>query len=361
MIHKSKLFIPLGLILAGGLISTLIVAKKSASSHLPASQISTQMSTLTSPLNLSALTEGADLIAVGSVAMVWEEGSTTINTQNRSIPARRMVALLHVQSVLKGQADSSTLNFKFLISEVSIGYKGIPKSQVKTFFLRETSPQEYAILNPYYPFIVASEDAPPADGGPLDKVVANVAHLLMTPAAPFDSRREAIRVLSSVKTEAATSSLRQGAQEQNTSLRLEAAAALLRRNDISTLDMVAKSLLEPPQDIHDTVRGDLVFALDGIKDPRAIPTLSRLLTKGDVQIRRRAAAALRHTRSYEATGALARALDDSDQQVRYSAVTGLAEITGETKGMPSIDAFNKDESRYLAHWHARVSKLTLSQ
>ena len=59
--------------------------------------------------------------------------------------------------------------------------------------------------------------------------------------------------------------------------------------------------------------------------------------------------------------ALARALDDSDQQVRYSAVAGLAEITGETKWMPSIPLFKEDESPYLAHWHERVSKLISSQ
>ena len=357
MIRHLKLFIPLCLILAAGLVSTLILAKKRTSAHFPASQMSTPIT----PLDLSALTDRADLIAVGRVTTVSEEGSTTIDLQNSSIPARRMVALLTVNSILKGQADSSTLNFRFLVSEGPIGYTGIPTNQVRTFFLRETSPQEYEILNPYYPFIVASEDATPAGGSPLDKIVANLAHLLLTPAALLDNRMEAIRVLSSVKTEAATSALRQGAQDQNTSLGLAAAAALLRRNDISTLDMVVKSLLEPSQDINDSVRGDVVFALDRIKDPRAIPALARLLTEGDVQIRRQAAAALRHTGSSEAIGALARALDDSDQQVRYSAVTGLAEITGETQGMPSIEAFNKNESYYLAHWHGRVSKLILPQ
>lgn len=355
MIRRLKLFIPLCLILAAGLVSTLILAKKHASASLPASQMSTPVS----PLDLSALTDGADLIAVGRVTMVSEEGSTTIDIQNRSIPARRMVALLTVNSILKGQADSSTVNFNFLISEVAIGYKGIPNSQVEMFFLRKTASQGYAILNPYYPFIVAAENAPPAEGAPLDKVVANLAQLLVTPAASFDNRLEAIRVLSSVKTEAATSSLRQGAQEENASLRLEAAAALLRRNDISTLDMVANSLLEPSSDINDSVRGDVVFALDNIKDPRAIPALSRLLTAGDVETRRRAAAALRHTGSPDAKAALAKALDDNDQDVRYSAVTGLAEITGETQGMPSIEVFKKNESPYLAHWHVRVSKLGL--
>ena len=356
MLRQLKLFIPLCLVVAFVLISTLIVAKKSASSRLPASQMSTAMS----PLDLSALTNDADLIAVGSVQTVWEDDSTTMNIQNRSVPARQMVALLNVKSILKGQAESSTsLTFKFLVPEAPIGYRGIPTNQVRIFFLRETSPQEYSILNPYYPFIVACEDATPAGGGALDKVVANLAHLLTTPVASLDSRMEAIRVLSSVKTEASTSALLQGAQEQDTSLRLEAAAALLRRNDISTLDMVAKSLIEPSSDINESVREDVVSALDRVKDPRAIPALAHLLAAGDVQTRRSAAAALRHTGSPEATGALARALDDSDQQVRYSAVTGLAEITGETQGMPSIEVFTNNESPYLAHWHGRVSKLAL--
>lgn len=355
MIRHSKLFIPLCLILAAGLVSTLILAKKHTSASLPASQMSSPIS----PLDLSALSDGADLIAIGRVTTVSEGGSTTIDLQNRSLPARRMVALLTVNNILKGQANSSTLNFRFLVSEGPIGYKGIPTNQVRTFFLRETSPQEYEILNPYYPFIVASEEATPDGGSPLDKIVANLAHLVLTPTASLDDRMEAISALSSVKTEAATSALRQGAQDQNTSLGLAAAAALLRRNDITTLDMVVKSLLEPSQDINDSVRADVIFSLDRIKDSRAIPALVRLVTAGDVETRRRAAAALRHTGSPDAKAALAKALDDSDQDVRYSAVTGLAEITGETQGMPSIEVFKQNESPYLAHWHVRVSKLGL--
>ena len=357
MIRQLKFFKLLYLVLAGALISTVILAKRS-SLRRPASHMSS--SSLSAPLNLTSLTDGADLIAVGSVVTVWEQGSTTIKIGNDLVAARQKVALLSVDRILKGQADGSSLNFKFLTSD-AIVYRDIPMSQVEMFFLRETSPGEYAILDPFHPFVIAAEHAPPAEGGPLDKVVANLAHLLTNPAASLDSRMEAIRALRSAKTEAATSALRQGAQEQNISLRLEAAAALLRRNDISTLDMVAKSLLEPSEDISDPGRGDAVFALDGITDPRAIPTLSHLLSKGDVEIRRRAAVALRHTHSSEAIGALARALDDSDQQVRYSAVAGLAEITGETKWMPSIPLFKEDESPYLAHWHERVSKLISSQ
>jgi HEAT repeat protein len=212
-----------------------------------------------------------------------------------------------------------------------------------------------------YPFIVASEDATLSEGGPLDNVVANLGHLLMQSGASSNTRIEAVRALSSVKTEAASSALRAAAQDQNTSLRLEAAAALLRRNDISPLDMVVELLLQPSQNIDQSARGDVVFALDTIKDPLAIPALSRLLSEGDVEVRRRASAALRHSGSKQAIGALAKALDDTDQAVRYNAVTGLAEITQETNGMPSIEAFKKNETPYLTHWHGRVSKLTLPQ
>jgi len=357
MIRWSKLFVPLCLIVAGVLVPTIITAKKTP----PPQQPVLQASTISAPLNVSALTDNADLVVIGTVSAIWEEGSTTIKSERYPIHARQMTALLNVKSTLKGRADNSTLNFNFFITEMPVGYRGIPTDQILTFFLRETSPQEYALLDPHYPFIVASEGVPPADGRPLDKIVANLAQLLVTQDTPVENRMEAIRALKSVRTEAATAALRQGTEEQNASVRLEAAAALLNRNDISALDMVTKSLAESSQDVNDSVREDVIYALDGIKDPKAAPALARLLTMSDVRIRCGAAAALRHTDSPEAASALAGALDDNDQQVRYSAVAGLAEFTGEREGMPSIELFKKNERHYLTHWHERAANLKLTQ
>lgn len=89
---------------------------------------------------------------------------------------------------------------------------------------------------------------------------------------------------------------------------------------------------------------------NGVRDPEAIPELSRLLLAQDVRIRRAAASALRHTAASDATAGLVRVLSDSDSRVRYTAVIGLAEITGQYNWGPSIDLFEREGGRYLAHW-----------
>ena len=66
--------------------------------------------------------------------------------------------------------------------------------------------------------------------------------------------------------------------------------------------------------------------------------------------RRAAASALRHTEADSAIASLLQALEDTDQEVRYQAVLGLATITGETEWGPSLDSFAREEQRYLAHW-----------
>jgi hypothetical protein len=48
--------------------------------------------------------------------------------------------------------------------------------------------------------------------------------------------------------------------------------------------------------------------------------------------------------------ALATALDDDDVEVRYTAVMGLAETTGQKGWGPSMPAFVEDEQRYLQYW-----------
>lgn len=307
--------------------------------------------TIIPALDLPALTRQASLIAVGQVVAVREEGRLLVGIQGQSTPVRRMVANLRVDRVLKGPAERSTISFSFLIPEVPLGYGGIAISQFGMFFLRETSQQGYAVLNPYFPFIIASPDAPIAKGSDLDRVVAEVAHVLVSTKTSTEERKRAIDVLDRVDTVETTAILQVAARDLDAMLRLRAAAALLRRNDISTLNMVEDALLHSLPKIPGELLTKLAFALyDGVRDSQAIPALTRLLRAPDVQTRRGAAAALRHTGAEEAIEPLTMALEDSDPRVRYNAVLGLAIITGQSNWGPSIDLFERDEQHYLTYW-----------
>ncbi|MGH9905253.1 MAG: hypothetical protein ACRD8U_06660 [Pyrinomonadaceae bacterium] len=60
--------------------------------------------------------------------------------------------------------------------------------------------------------------------------------------------------------------------------------------------------------------------------------------------------ALRQMRVSEAIDGLVVALEDNDRDVRYEAVVGLAEFTGQSAWGPAIWVFQRDEQTYLAHW-----------
>jgi hypothetical protein len=299
-------------------------------------------------LDLTVLTHDADQIVVGQVVAVWEIEHTSVDMQGQSVPAIRMGASLRGDRVLKGHTDQPILNFEFLVTDFG-PYKRVPPKQYGMFFLRLKSPQQYVVSDPYYPFVVASPDPPVSEGNTFDRVVAEVAHVIMLKLSR-NERSQAIEALKNVHLRAATKALRHAANDTDISLRLQAIAALLWQNDISSLNTAVEILLNPSPTAEKWLLNNLAASVEGIKDPKAIPLLTRLLASRDVLARRSAASAIRHTADAAAIESLMTALNDHDHEVRYQAVIGLAEITGQSEWGPSIDLFQRDEQSYLAHW-----------
>jgi HEAT repeat protein len=134
-------------------------------------------------------------------------------------------------------------------------------------------------------------------------------------------------------------------------LRLGAVAQLLLRDDLTGLQLAAEALLEPAEDPPSEIRKNLLAGVSmGVKDPLAVPILVTLLRQGGDPVRRAAAFALVHTASPSAIDALAQALGDPDHEVRYYAVMGLADITGQPDRRPSTFDFRDREASYLSYW-----------
>ncbi len=306
-------------------------------------------------LNLALLTQEAELIVIGEVVSVKSEGVSDFIVGGQPIMAYKMTATLKSDRFIKGVSTAKAISFRFRMPKNSIGYASIAPGQFGMFFLRESSDLELVPANPYYPFVVASHTPPVTMGTDSEQVVAEVAQVLTTAREPLDSCKRAIEVLSRVRseapTEAVTAALLQGAQNADVSTRLLASAALLRRNDISTLGMVESILMRLPTNIDQEARPALIFAIqDGVRDSAAVPTLAHLLNAPDSQVRRAAAAALRHTSADTAIYPLSKALRDNDREVRYQAVLGLAQITDQPEWGPPLDLFERKEEHYLNYW-----------
>jgi HEAT repeat protein len=306
-------------------------------------------------LNLALLTQEAELIVIGEVISVKNEGVSDLTVGGQPIVAYKMVATMRSDRLVKGALTAKTISFRFRMPKNSMGYANIVPGQFGMFFLRESPELELVPVSPYYPFIIASHVPPAAMETDSEQVIAEVAQVLITPQGPLDTCKRAIEVLSKVRSEApaevVTVALQRGVQNADMSTRLLAAAALLRRNDVSTLGIVESVLTRLPTNIDQDALTALIFAIqDGVRDPAAVPTLVHLLNAPDSQVRRAAAAALRHTSADTAINPLSKALRDNDREVRYQAVLGLAQITAQPEWGPPLDLFEKKEEHYLNYW-----------
>ena len=162
-------------------------------------------------------------------------------------------------------------------------------------------------------------------------------------------RYAALNALSRLKTELSTDVLRNAFKQASGDFKLEVAARLLARNDISGLPPVTAALLAP-NGVPASVIADMSGSLTGIKDNRAVPALSSLVGSPNQLTRIGAVIALRQTASLAALEPLSRALADSNREVRYNAVAGMGEITRQDEWTPSIEEFNERETRYLSYW-----------
>ncbi len=304
--------------------------------------------------DLRELCERADLIAVGQAVAVRADGPTTVVENGTTYPARTMVVDLAIERTLKGQVAAQTATFTFSVVTVpvlDVGGMPVSSGQFGMFFLR-ASPRGYEVLDPEFPFVIATPGSPGATGSPFDQAAAEVAHVLDTPSAPDRLREQAVTLLAFSQTPVATAALKAAAANQPQNVRLAAMAVLLARGDISLLPEAQQLLLSNDPRIDPSHRDTVASAIGyGVWDERAVPLLAPLLRSGSVLIRRGAASALRNTRSPKAVRPLAQGLSDSDREVQYYAVIGLAEITGTVgEWAPATPTFLQDPQRYLDHW-----------
>jgi len=324
----------------------------------PATEQGRPFSAIVAPVDLPALTKKADLIVVGRVDSVKNLDLITGNVEGRAMQAQRMVASLNVDRVIKGSAETTRLSFDFLMPRTQSSYRDIRTSEMGMFFLRKNGERDFEILDPHYPFVIASSTAVATDADDLDRVVRVVGSKLTDPASSVSDRRAVVNVLTSARTDLSDNILRQAAKDNDAVVRLQALSALLSRGDVSMLAEAERLLLRRPANTDDYLLANLSSALEGIRDPQALPTLKRLLKSTDRNTRLSAALALRQMRTADAIEGLSAALDDSDRDVRYQAVIGLAEFTRQDSWAPSISLFRQDEKPYLVHWKAWVQTQT---
>lgn len=300
-------------------------------------------------LDLEKAVAEADLIASGRVVSLDALGDTTVALLGGTVlPASRFRATLKVDRVLKGDLKSQNLFFEFLIPESPVGLKGADSGQYSIFFLKRVQ-GHWEFFDPTNPDLPAVPDSEMPPGAPLERVTTAVAQVLESPNSSDRDCFRALAALGSLRTDFARDLLRQALADTSGRRRLDIARTLVARGDIAGLIIVEDALLKP-SGLPENLVASLASSLRGIKDPNAIPSLTKLAGSDISRVRLGAAVALRQTASPAAIPSLSRLLNDSDTEVLYYAVVGLGEITHQDEWTPAMDEFEKNQARYLAYW-----------
>jgi hypothetical protein len=304
-------------------------------------------------LELKPLITSADLILVGKITAVIPGQSDVITMNGRDVNVIRMTAVLRVDEVFKGKVAKEILRFRFYVPEApSSQIRTVPEGQYGIFFLRQHK-GFVSVADLTYPYLRAIPGRH-SQSDPLDSVTVALGQILISTDMPNDERIRALDGLVTARTDLSKQILVNAMNSSTGELQLLIAGGIVGSGNISGLPVVENALLQS-KDIPKGLISFLGGSLAGLKDPKAIPSLIRLMVVKNPQVRVGIVSALRQTGSNAAVEPLARLLDDSDPLVRYYAVVGLGEITHQDEWTPSIDAFQENSKYYLSHWREWVA------
>jgi hypothetical protein len=305
-------------------------------------------STVIQTLDVASLTNQADIIVIGQILSVTDRGPTTLDLGGRPIPATAFEAALQVDHLLKGSPHTQNLFVDFDVPQMPIGFQSVVPGQYGLFFLAALQNQ-LRFADPMRPSLPATRNVKLPSGAVQDQVTVALGQVLTAPQVPDADLFWALDALGRLKTDLARDTLRQALKSTSGNIHLDVARTLVARDDVAGLESVEAALLHPAG-LSSNMILNLAGSLGGLKDPRAIPALKRLLETNDQHIIKGAAISLRQSGSVDVLEPLSHLLNNSDEQVRYYAVVGLGEITKQDEWTPAFDEFRNHEAKYLSYW-----------
>ncbi len=305
-------------------------------------------STVVRTLDVASLTSQADIIVIGQVISVTDRGPTTLDLGGGLIPATNLVAALQVDQLLKGSPHAQNLFVDFVLPKMPIGIQGVVSGQYGLFFLAALQ-NRLRFADPMHPSLPAVRNVKLPPGAVQDQVTVALGQVLTAPQVPNADLFLALDALGRLKTDLARDTLRQALKSSSGNIHLDVARTLVARNDVAGLEPVEAALLHP-DGLSSFMISNLAGSLGGLRDTRAIPSLSKLIASHNAETRLGAAIGLRQSQSVAALIPLSRLLEDRDTRITYYAVVGMGEITGQDEWTPAFDEFRNHEAKYLSHW-----------
>ena len=304
---------------------------------------------LGSPADAQRLLDGSDLVAIGRVISLTAGEHGRLRVYGSNVSGRPVAVVLTLDTLLKG-ARRDVVTCILPLADNAPAPELLEEGSYRIFFLKVTDDQTCAFTDPHHPALTAVPVGAAPDAPAVERLTRALVAVVDSAGLSRSDRSEAIRQLGQMREASAVTALLRLLNGQDDSLRPAAASALLRQNDLRGLPLTEQILLG---NVRTASPFDTMMALISVRmlaNSSAVPALARLLDAPNPATRRVAATGLRNAKSRSAVRPLLRALDDDDFTVRYTAVMGLAEVTGELPNAPSIERFRRSPDRYVQFW-----------
>lgn len=302
-------------------------------------------------LVLDEVIDSSDLIVIGKITETNEISRSRQTIRGSTQLVRHIAANILVVSVLKG-TKVSRIRVNYLMPlEEDVGYRSLPVG-ARVIFLKKVG-TGFEFANPFYPSAPAFFSSNVQREDSIRKnIIVSVASSLYAGGVTIAEKHEALYFLEQSKAIESSAEIEKLLESANRGLSVRAASVLLRFNRVSALPFAEKWLTDGKPDVEPWEIENLALSLSSLRDERSIPALRRLLHSGQLRTRQSAALALFDMKNPATRKALSEALSDTDFNVRYYAVIGLADSTSIAEWRPSVEVFRKEEGKYLEFWKA---------
>jgi hypothetical protein len=301
--------------------------------------------------DLDKLVSTSHLIVLGELLTIEQGANRTVEANGTHAQVRADQGVLRIDDAISGSAGSP-VRFETLVPQNAAVWQTPAQQIYGLFFLRTDDNGKTSLTDTYNAYIPVPHGVYGRGTTPMDRAISILAEMLTLPNNR-SANSTALEFLEFSKSKATNNALRVGLETAtNPELRIRIANALVLQGDATSLKYLKEVFLTGPgnavSDQQQQILGNVMAT--SLEDPEAIPDLTALLDSYSVPIRRGAAQALRRTESPKAISGLIKALEDTDSQVRYWGVVGLAEVTGQEEWRPDQETFKAREPDYMSHW-----------
>ena len=296
----------------------------------------------------------ADLIIAATVLSVGDASGpvSLVSPDARPTSDLLRVAEVAIVRTLAGAHEGGTIRVHFLMGKTPSRPRAELIADQTVLLCLRSNGETYVPVNPIGNAIqTLIEIDPPAAGSSRTQAVAHELEQIILTADPNTRANLIVQAsLARVELRADLDHHLLGTPALQNPLRRAAWVAIaLAEGKAEVLDDVPALFAdaEPPADV---LLNLIEQKVSQLREPTARGQLSALLRGPRVKLARAAAVALRQLHDRAVMPDLMEALDNADQETRYQAVMGLAELEPSVEGGPSYELYRLDEARYIRLW-----------